>query len=362
MPNGSTAAAPPVRTLASIQVLRALAALSVVVHHAAHDGRGLEGASAFGLGSLFPWMAGVDIFFVISGFIMVHASRRLFGAPGGWRVFARHRLARIVPLYWLATTAFLAVALMRPSAINSEAGGAAAILASYLFIPFPRPDGLVQPLFSLGWTLNFEMFFYLVFAAVLILPRGLAVAAAAMGLGALVFAGQLIDLPLPLAFWARPIVLEFVGGMALALLHARGLRLSAVAAGCAALAGFTLLAAEPVLNGVPELLGHGLPALLIVGAAACGPAPGDGPAVRLWSRLGDASYALYLTHPFAIRALSMAFASVGLGGEGGAWLLVASSLVLSTGIALAVHRAIERPLTRLLRGPSGAEIRLRPSA
>lgn len=339
----------PTRALALIQVLRALAALSVVVHHASYDAGKLQGAEAFPLGRMFPWMAGVDVFFVISGFIMVHASRRSFGVPGEWRGFVRHRLARIVPLYWLTTTAFLVIAVMRPSVIHSETGGLDATVASYLFIPFARPDGLVQPLFSLGWTLNHEMFFYAAFAAVLALPLGRAVAVAAAGLAALVLAGRLVELPLPLSFWARPIVLEFVGGMAIGLVHARRVRLTRTQAVAAALLGCAILAADPLLRLVPELLSHGVPAILIVGAAALGPAPASGPLIRLWSRLGDASYALYLTHPFVVRALGVAFASSGMSGMGAAWLFTGIALAMAIAVAIAVHHGVERPMTRALR-------------
>ena len=67
-----------------------------------------------------PWAAGVDAFFVVSGFIMVHASRKLFGMPGGRAVFLARRIARIVPLYWAVTTVYLALGLIAPGLLNSE--------------------------------------------------------------------------------------------------------------------------------------------------------------------------------------------------------------------------------------------------
>ena len=119
----------------------------------------------------FPWLAGVDIFFVISGFIMVYASSRWFGSAQSPRVFLAHRIARIVPLYWATTMLYLAVVLFAPALLNSEYLAPGFVISSFLFIPAARPDGLVQPLYSLGWTLNYEMFFYALFAIAIAFPR-----------------------------------------------------------------------------------------------------------------------------------------------------------------------------------------------
>ena len=138
---------PSHKLLPHVQGLRALAAFCVAFGHLQNDAaaHGLiagHGLAAFG--RFLPWEAGVDIFFVISGFVIVHATGPLFGtgAAGAW-VFLRRRLARIVPLYWIMSAAFLAVLLLARSAIHGDIGGPAYIIASFLFIPWPRPDGLM---------------------------------------------------------------------------------------------------------------------------------------------------------------------------------------------------------------------------
>ena len=91
--------------------------------HAQHDAATLaeRAGGAFAPIAAFPWEAGVDVFFVISGFIMVHASAPLFGtAPGGGRIFLARRIARIVPIYWAVTTLYLAIALAVPEFLNRE--------------------------------------------------------------------------------------------------------------------------------------------------------------------------------------------------------------------------------------------------
>ncbi|PZN94338.1 MAG: acyltransferase, partial [Hyphomicrobiales bacterium] len=156
-----------------MQVLRAIAAFMVAVHHIQADAAVVapQGGLSPVWRDILPWMAGVDIFFVISGFIMVHASGELFGRPGATRLFLERRIARIVPLYWAATTLFLLIGYVVPAALNSGAPDLGQIMASYLFWPAVSTQGLVQPVYSLGWTLNYEMLFYVLFAAALVLPR-----------------------------------------------------------------------------------------------------------------------------------------------------------------------------------------------
>jgi exopolysaccharide production protein ExoZ len=152
-----------------VQILRAFAALSVAVLHAQHDAGTIAAQLNWPFQVLhhIPWGAGVDVFFVISGFIIVHSSQKLFESPHARGIFLARRLGRVVPLYWTATTLYLTVALVLPGAVNSEILYPGFVLSLYLFIPMERPDGLVQPLYTLGWTLNYEMFSYAIFALVL---------------------------------------------------------------------------------------------------------------------------------------------------------------------------------------------------
>lgn len=353
-------------TLVLVQILRGVAALAVAAQHALHDAGTLEarlGRPFVALESL-PWNAGVDAFFVISGLIMVHASQGLAGKPGAGREFLKRRLARIVPLYWAATSLYLAVALLAPSLLNREFLDPGYILASYLFIPVERPDGLVQPFYPLGWTLNDEMLFYALFAAAIGLPLRRAAAVVVAALAGLVAAGRwLAPLPQPLAFWTDPIVLEFAAGVVLGMLRVAGVRLPGWGRGAlaaAALVGLGLVGADPDgLAAVPRAVAYGGPAALLVAAAALGPA-GDargGLLVRLGAGLGDASYALYLLHPFAIRLAREVFWRTGLAAISGPLPFVIAALAASIAGAVLVYRFVERPLTRSTRGWLGADRR-----
>jgi peptidoglycan/LPS O-acetylase OafA/YrhL len=346
-----------VSKLLHLQLLRGLAALSIAVLHAQYD----AGILAARLGQdftpieAFPWPAGVDAFFVISGFIMVHASRSLFGTPGAQRLFLSRRIARIVPLYWAVTVFYLAIALVAGGLLNSAILEPWPVIASFLFIPFARPDGAVQPIYSLGWTLNYEMFFYALFALTLVWPSRRAVTTLAVLMVGLVALGRLVALPQPFAFWTDPIILEFVFGLTLGLFHGEGARLSGPVRILAVGAALAILSLNPLppqeLGAFGRPVAWGLPAALLVAAAALGrERPGRTRVpLRFGAALGDASYALYLLHPFVVRAGSAAAAMTGLGVVVGPWGYVAVVLAAAVAVSLAVYRWFERPLTDFAR-------------
>ena len=242
------------------------------------------------------------MFFVISGFIMVHASAPLFTAPGGGRTFLARRIARIVPIYWAVTTLYLAIALAVPEFLNREFLGGPYVVASYLFIPATRPDGLVQPLYGLGWTLNYEMFFYALFALALGRSRRAAVLGLAAVLAALVAIGRALGpLPEPLRFWTDPIILEFVYGMALGLIYAEGVRLGPVPRALLSIAALAMLVAVATRHGelatAFRALAYGIPAAMLVAALAFGRGDGTGGRLGPGGRRGRRRFLRALPHP-----------------------------------------------------------------
>jgi exopolysaccharide production protein ExoZ len=345
----------PVSQLASIQILRAVAALMIVLHHAMNETH----LAAQKVGGSFAWQfvlpleAGVDLFFVISGFVMVFASRDMFGSAGSILPFLRRRLARIAPIYWLTTLLFLALSFSGLSPMSRPLPSADEIIATFLFLPYARPDGYLQPVYGLGWTLNYEMFFYLLFALALPLPRERAVPAVVIVLMLLVGVGQIVPASMTAPyFWTRSIILEFGFGMIIGHMALTGVQPSRAAAallGIASLAWFALGSLAPKLLPDRALL-YGLPSALLVIAALAFEDDGQGhPAIRLLTRLGDASYALYLLHPFVLRGLAVA--------AGGMLTAVSPLLFLILGVTLACAAAMiawswfERPVTRALQGP-----------
>ena len=221
----------------------------VVFGHAQHHTfvQTLKLGGSFERVHLLPWRAGVDIFFVISGFIMVYASEDLFGRKGASVEFLARRVARIVPLYWMFTafyTLFLVIALV---GTTKDFPGWPNIVASFAFWPaYATGHEAPMPVFELGWTLNYEMFFYAVFAVFIGLRRSRTVIAVAALLGGLVLMGFVLQ-PSAAApfFWTRPIILEFVFGMGIALLLRHGVVLSGLIRGAFLVSGVAILIADP---------------------------------------------------------------------------------------------------------------------
>ena len=349
--------------LDAIQVLRALAAAMIVVHHGQADAEMLGLASSPLLAPLerVQWTAGVDIFFVISGFIMVHASRDLFGRARAGRTFLVSRITRIVPLYWAATSLFCCALLLAPNILNTEAPTLSQIVASYLFWPVQRADGLIQPIFSLGWTLNYEMFFYVLFALAIGMPRHRAVISVVGAIVACVALGAVFTLPVAPTFWTRPIILEFAFGVSIGVARYRSWRLPDAARLSLVAIALLWLAAGPFAPQTQTewyvLANNGVPAVCLVAAAALGQPRQrpEGAAQRLMVLLGDASYALYLSHPFVIRALLQFLVVAGIATGFGYWAFVGLCVLLAALLSVLIHLYFERPVTRQTRSLIGQQ-------
>ena len=339
--------------LSNIQVLRGLAALAVVVFHARDevDGVGIETHLPHLIGGAF----GVDVFFVISGLVMVHASVPLFGTASSALPFFAKRLARIVPLYWAVTLLFI---LLNPEAARGDLGQhsfAQFVGLSLAFVPYLAPvNEISAPVYPLGWTLDYEMAFYLCFALVIALPRRSAVAILSLGFAALAAARLLTPLPYWLDYLGSSQILEFVAGLLIAEMALSGWRLPRSAAAALVLIGLAaMLALAPFTDvwwGSWRGFAWGLPAATIVGGLALSPPTGaPGPIRRWFERLGDASYALYLVHYGlygAIEALLGRAVDLGRLPAIVFMLILIGSAVL---VSLAVHKGFEVPVTRWLQ-------------
>lgn len=352
-----------------VQVLRGVAALLVLASHA--QGVLVQAAAQQGAAlqrwPLPPGGFGVDLFFCISGFIMVVASRPLYGRPGAAAAFLRRRALRLVPLYWLATgLAVLALALGRHGLQHTSWSG---LLASLLFVPYPVYGDTAQPypVLTLGWSLNYEVFFYALFAVFIALPPRRAVACTVAALALVVLAGAWIS-PGLMAwhFWSRPIVLEFGLGCLIGLwrLQRPATPLPAPRVLACVLGALAWLALDPLglnlkaegastPNDLARVAGWGLPAAALLLAAVGREHAGLslGGAWRELGRLGDWSYSLYLMHPFALLAVSKAWQWLKL-HELLPWpLLWVLMLLASLLLAVASYHLLEQPLLRRLRPP-----------
>lgn len=350
-----------------VQVLRGVAALLVLGGHLQSQVAQIAQSvgESFQRLSFLPGGFGVDLFFCISGFIMVVSSRDLFEQPGSWREFLFKRASRLIPLYWLATIAFLPVILLGRHAY--EGNLPQALAASLLFFPYlSYPNSsLPFPLHTLGWSLNYEVFFYLVFACFLAWRRSLAVVGVTLVMLTFVALGSVFQPDsTALTFWSQPIVLEFVLGLLVGAAWARGgWRISASLAWAVAGLSIAWLIADPwhlavkiddapTPNSVARLLGWGLPAALLLAGAVFYERSGTVKATGFlgaMAKVGDWSYSLYLMHPFGLIVMSKLWVLLGL-YKFLPWpvfglVLVGASVLL----AAACHRYLERPIQAWLR-------------
>lgn len=371
MAGDAPAAADPHRSgaktfLPNIQILRFLAAFMVLISHLDREVRkdGVAGAGVDAFDRLaFPWSCGVDLFFAISGFIMLYLTWNHFHKERYWFEFLKRRFIRVVPLYWMFTLVFALIAVLQPQTVSHAEISIGHVLASLLFIPYARSDGSAYPVLALGWTLNYEILFYLAFAVMLLATAALKVkrSMALVSMGGLFLVVSLLNpslagAPLVLRFWSSPIIMEFVFGVGVAWLHLRGVRLPGhVRAGCL-IVGVALLAAaglfaiadtEVHVSPLPRSIWAGLPCALILAGAVLGPQlNADSPATRLAVLGGDASYSLYLTHMFATRSLTIAWRLLGL-GAGVGFMVAGAAAALA--LAVAVYLWVESPILALLR-------------
>lgn len=328
-----------------IQALRFVAALLVVITHSTFYAH--ERLSP----SVVVWKGGtvgVDIFFVISGFVMT-VTAEPFMVRGGWKNFAVRRVVRIVPMYWIATTLKVATMLALPGAALHAALTPLSGVASYLFLPSRNPAGQVEPLVGPGWTLNFEMLFYAVFATGLLLRKNVLLFAGAVMvvIGSLHAVRGSGDWP-TWAFYLDSIVLYFVVGIVVGKLattdHAR--RNLLVVLGVA-LAG--VLACVAVPHGVDwsrdAVFRKAVVVALFVVVVLAEPFLRTVlPRAVLF--LGEASYSLYLFHSMLAPVVPVALGAIGVRSGP---LSVAGSIVGSVVAAALIYRYVERPITRSLR-------------
>jgi exopolysaccharide production protein ExoZ len=296
------------RKLKSIQILRGLAAGSVVIAHVIEHPSEQPNNEILTLG-----LFGVIVFFAISGFIIAHISN---GNPQDARFdpmsFLVRRFLRLVPLYWACTLLTFFCDLFMPSLFKNTTADLGYLISSLLFVPAAVPGNPAdwRPLLKLGWSLNYEVFFYLFFAASFFIASSLKrTVALTILFGAMAITAFFIP---PnsgiLAYYLNFSLLAFIGGLWLAeaerhrmfdRIPMTGIVLLAVVALAALIRLFALNFSDFAgFYGYKWLV---IAALALVALSlAFERLIGSGLVVRGLVKLGDISYSLYLTHMFVV--------------------------------------------------------------
>ncbi|WP_182085900.1 acyltransferase [Aureimonas sp. ME7] len=336
----------PGRSLASIQTLRFVAALVVVVYHGGIAGRhhGFLGPAYDRLLALsVAGEAGVHVFFVISGFIMVYATAGRSQAGGGALAFLRHRFERIYPVYWLYASLYLLFHVLVFRTVGLEWRSVLPALALW--------PGSSAAIIGPGWTLSYEVYFYLVFGLCIALPVVLSLPALTLALLAMIASGIAFDLSG--SFWqvvTNPLLLEFLAGVwvAKALMT---WRIPAWVGDLVLLLGVVGFAAGIAagLPDIPTVILWGIPSTCLVFGLVRREIGRGLP--RLFARLsplGDGSYSVYLLHNLLldIALLGLVFVA---GMPHGGGLAVAFAILLSWVAGQLAFERIEKPLFQALR-------------
>ncbi len=326
----------------SLHYLRGAAAILVVLFHASISLLG-DGAALVPVGS---FVIAVDIFFVISGFVMFYTTKDSTITP---IEFFLRRIIRVFPIYFILTTLAFLIAVFFPNFTGWFSSNVCDYIMSILFIPYPgRFYHVAGPELSQGWTLNFEMFFYLVFSVTLFansLTRLL------MCIGTfLVFVLLGILFPSDNILWVtytNSLTLEFTSGVLIAYtVSVRPQYMSHLLCMFGSIALIALVCSG-VHYDVPRLFLFGMPAALIVAAAIQLERHGWVRNIPLLLILGDSSYSLYLTHTFLLSVLRRSFLSVLSPHLVSTHLLfMAVVLVVAVLVGYAFYKTVELPITK----------------
>ena len=298
-----------------LQALRALAALLVVIDHSILT---LISKAGFSIEDTFIekfvgsfGTFGVSVFFAISGFIMIHTNRKGFGSRSNAADFLVRRFVRVVPLYWLTMFIYILKLTYQNNPPSMEY-----IFKSFLFIPYLDADNIFSPIYGLGWTLNYEMFFYAIFAFSMILSFKKGVFCFFAFFLLITFSHNYMSKPVGngftvlIYFWTDPIILYFMMGAFIGLLHPKFIKLGFINK-YSFLLGFILIIIlmaclfvtikQFSFNSFMYFTSMMICTLLVIMLCILGK---DRNQKSIFSNmlcfLGDASYSIYLTHSFLI--------------------------------------------------------------
>jgi exopolysaccharide production protein ExoZ len=318
----------------SLQILRFVAALMVAYLHAAQLAKISTGSNGFLPVQLqMTGQAGVDIFFVISGFIIARSSADL-----DWRAFVGKRLRRVMPLYALVTVLAFVTLTTRNGSFGMDWRQ---VIATFFL--WPVTDRFVEPILSVAWTLCFEMLFYAAFALYLF-RRWLAfVLMAVFGASVLLREHAAI-----FQFIGNPIIVEFLFGVLIARLPVKSFAPYLIAPGFFLLVLAAYAGLAPIGDGLEYLRGegaalrvivYGIPAALITyGFLGLKSKPG------FWTEQGSASYALYLTHSVTMPVVALLCTKLALPAD----IFIVCCVAACALFAWRVHLAIELPILAML--------------
>ena len=278
--------------LSTIQILRAIASTSIVYYHINTSGK---------FGSF-----GIDIFFIISGFVMAIIATNGETAKS----FAINRISRIVPLYWLITSFVLILAATKPELLDQTTVNSINYLKSLFFIPYFRENGQLHPMLGVGWTLNYEMFFYLcVWLTILITNKYSVWRTSTLILMIYFPLGKFVENKLLNEFFGNKMIIEFIFGMIVFVIYEKDYlrKVSNKIMLIVAVVFYVFMSVVEVIATqnameINKFLLYGIPAfVLVVAFVHLEEIIPINKFTKILVDAGNASYATYLSHIFIVK-------------------------------------------------------------
>ena len=332
--------------LKSLQILRALAASLVVYFHIA----GFEGYTRWIVFGSF----GVDIFFVLSGYVI---ALTVSANPSALN-FLINRSSRIIPSYWLLTLALFILAFIKPELLSSTKADLGNLALSLLFIPYFKENGFLEPILAVGWTLNYEMYFYLCTFLCIVFFRNKGIIAVAIPVTIIFIITNLVNMPTSpyVKFLSSWRVLEFICGIIIykfmrfnhEFSPIKSLLLIIGAISCIALLALQEIYAKPLMSAFASIfLSSSIVIIFINLESTFNKVP---KAIDdFFVAIGDASYATYLTHFFIMNLFIKIFCEkiFHVSGESAPLLIINFVICLIGGQVFYV--LIDKPLHKYAR-------------
>ena len=343
------------RTFYSVQYLRGLGALIVVLYHSASQLQRYQSSLHWP-----EWGAiAVDCFFVISGFIMWHMTA---AKPMSFSEYWRKRIARSIPIYWAVTAFVVALMLIAPQLLSTSRFDATHVLTSFFLIPSLHPVLHTQfaPVVIPGWTFEYEIAFYALLSVCIFVPLRFRAASLILPILAMAALPAFVHSDsIYFTFYTQPLIIQFASGVFLGWLLWQGVKLSPKVCLALVIGGVAVLPFLPEPSHVvPEIgayhfmlartLWYVVPAFAIVAGAVFFDAAEARQAWKVPALVGDASYSIYLTHPLVLPVITKIWIAAGIAALP-VWNapFVIAAVTASVLAGIVCHLCLEMPLVRL---------------
>lgn len=326
--------------IVSIQYLRGIAALLVLLSHISYkDAQYSLGSFHFDIG-----IFGVDIFFIISGFIMYYISLNVSNIFLEIYYFIKNRVIRIIPLYWMLSLMSLMVYMIAPERINSSTG-ATDVFNSFILFPSET-----RYLVAVGWTLSYEFYFYFIFSIALFFAHYRAAIVGVILLG-LVLTGHFVEKSFYIDFFTNSLLLEFLYGILIAKLHFSGLLKSKNIIALGSFGLFVLFLFLYFLNHTLDIRGIdlGLPAMFLVLSLVMCENFFKNHKNMFFIQLGNMSYSLYLTHLFVLGFIGEIYKYFQIKTHLSEIIYILSMLGVSLTVGYLVYTLVEKKLLEFFK-------------